>query len=111
MGPSIKDVITLEGKRTFEGKGLEDTANFYPMKTMGAGNCGVPAGKTCTIYVVDKPWNIYRLPGNAMLIIGFHRNLEILQGFPTTGKPCKDSVMPCKHLQCVLCCFTFRITQ
>ena len=26
------------------------TANFYPMKTTGTGNCGVPAGKTCTIY-------------------------------------------------------------
>ena len=26
------------------------TANFYPMKTTGTGNYGVPAGKTCTIY-------------------------------------------------------------
>ena len=25
------------------------TANFYPMKTTGSGNYGVPAGKTCTI--------------------------------------------------------------
>ena len=25
-------------------------ANFYPMKTTGTGNYGVPAGKTCNIY-------------------------------------------------------------
>ena len=24
------------------------TANFYPMKTTGTGNCGVPAGKFCS---------------------------------------------------------------
>ena len=23
----------------------------YPMKTTGIGNCGVPAGKTCTFYL------------------------------------------------------------
>ena len=28
------------------------TANFYPIKTTGTVNCGVPAGKTCTIYGV-----------------------------------------------------------
>ena len=27
------------------------TENVYPMKTTGTGNCGVPAGKNCTIYV------------------------------------------------------------
>ena len=27
------------------------TANFYTMKTTRTGNCGVPAGKTCDIYV------------------------------------------------------------
>ena len=26
------------------------TANFYPMKTTGTGNYGVPAGKACSIY-------------------------------------------------------------
>ena len=64
------------------------TANFYPIKTTGTGNYGVPAGKTCTIYgkglqesqrnpmyVVDKPCNIYRLLGNPMIIIGFPHNL------------------------------------
>ena len=25
------------------------TGNFYPMKTTGTGNCGVPAGKICTM--------------------------------------------------------------
>ena len=29
-------------------QGIGHTANFYPMKTMGTGNYGVPAGKTCT---------------------------------------------------------------
>ena len=53
-------------------------------------------------YVVDKPCNIYRLRGNLMIIIGFPRNLWILQGFPTTGKTCEEPVMPCKHLQCIL---------
>ena len=24
----------------------------------------------------------------------------MIQGFPTTGKTCKDPIMPCKHLQC-----------
>ena len=43
-----------------------NTANFYPMKTMGTGNCGVPAGKTCTIYGKG----LYRLGGNPMTIIG-----------------------------------------
>ena len=52
------------------------------------------------MYVVDKPCNIYRLLENPMIIIGFPHNLQILQGFPTTGKTCKDPVMPCKHLQC-----------
>ena len=52
------------------------------------------------MYVVDKPCSIYRLRGNPMMIIGFPSNLYILQGFPTTGNPCKDPVMPCKHLQC-----------
>ena len=41
------------------------TANFYPMKTTGTGNCGVPAGKTCTIYGKG----LYRLQGNPMIII------------------------------------------
>ena len=54
--------------------------NFYPMKTTGTGNYGVPAGRNCTIYgkglqesqrnpmyVVDKPCNIYRLLGNPMI--------------------------------------------
>ena len=58
---------------------LSYTANFYPMKTMGTGNYGIPAEKTCTIYekesqrnsmyVVDKPCNIYRLRGNPMIIM------------------------------------------
>ena len=44
------------------------------------------------MYVVDKHCNIYRFRGNPMTII---------QGFPSTGKSCKDSVRPCKHLQCI----------
>ena len=65
------------------------TANFYPMKTTGTGNCGVPEGKsalcmekgcknhkeTLAMYIVDKPCNIYRLRGNPMIIIGFPHNL------------------------------------
>ena len=71
---------------------------------------GKPAlsmGKGCKNYKEPlhmlwiKPCNIYRLRRNPMIIIGFPRNLEILQGFPTTGKTCKDPVMPCKHLQCI----------
>ena len=47
MGPSIKDVITLEGKRTFEGKGLEDTKLqiFTPWKLQGLGIAGYLQGK------------------------------------------------------------------
>ena len=52
--------------------------------------------KKKSMYVVDKPCNIYRLRGNPMMIIG----LPGLQGFPTTGKTCKDPAVPCKHLQC-----------
>ena len=40
------------------------------------------------------------MQGNPTIIIGFPRNLQILQGFLTTGKPCKDPVIPRKHLQC-----------
>ena len=29
---------------------FEYTANLYHMKTTGTGNCGIPAGKICTIY-------------------------------------------------------------
>ena len=42
-----------------------NTANFYPMKTTGTRNYGVPAGKTCTIYGKG----LYRLQGNPMMII------------------------------------------
>ena len=80
-------------------KEFKCTANFYPMKTTGTRNYGVPAGKTGTIYekglqesqrnpkyVVDKPCNIHRLQGNPMLII--------------SRISCKDHVMPCKPFYC-----------
>ena len=51
------------------------TANFYPMKTTGTGNCGVPAGKICTIYGKG----LLELRGNLMIITGF---------------PCRDPAIP-----------------
>ena len=33
-----------------EQKNAQYTANVLTIKTTGTGNCGVPAGKICTIY-------------------------------------------------------------
>jgi hypothetical protein len=35
---------------TIVGKARNYTANVLTIKTTGTGNCGVPAGKICTIY-------------------------------------------------------------
>ena len=51
------------------------------------------------MYVVGKPCHIYRLRGNLVIIIGFPRTLQILQGFPQR-KTCRHLLMPCKHLKC-----------
>ena len=51
------------------------TANFYPMKTSGAGNCRVPAGKSCTI----NGKGLQELRENPGIIIG-----PVI----TTGFPC-----------------------
>ena len=48
------------------------TANFYPMKTTGTGNYGVPVGKTCTIYVWKRAVRITKKP---YVCCGFARSL------------------------------------
>ena len=41
--------------------GTIHTANVLTIKTTGTGNCGVPAGKICTIYgIAGKPCDNYR---------------------------------------------------
>ena len=43
-------MLSLLKKMVHKCKIMDYTANFYPMKTTGTGNYGVPARKTCTIY-------------------------------------------------------------
>ena len=43
-------VSSLDGFHPLIVSSLVYTANVLTIKTMGTGNCGGPAGKTCTIY-------------------------------------------------------------
>ena len=54
------------------------TANVLTIKTTGTGNCGVPAGKICTIYVKKNSVRIFLQHNSYRVIFGGVKKLKKL---------------------------------
>ena len=68
------------------------TANFYPMKTTGNGNCRVPAGKICTINGkgMQELWGNPMIITGPIIITGFVPNYYSLFSIDSADFPCRD---------------------